>query len=168
MEGWGRLSCVAGTRRVLAFRNADDIWSPSRECGRLRLMMRRIAVVLLLVLALAQGSALACAVHCAGMRRAQADGCCAAMQPSRAVVQSKDRVASGSARHSIVPLRKLCSEEMLSAAWRKARPVPQQHARLLAASSPAPCACPFVSRLADRRQGREARLVGARSIPLRI
>ena len=116
-------------------------------------MARRIAVLLLLVLALAQGSALACAEHCAAMQ---------------AGTQREGRAAWDAPRQAVAPQRPLCAGAMFAAPWRKARPVPQQGAGMACDMVPAPSAWLPVSRPADRQRGREVRIAPAHSIPLRI
>lgn len=128
-------------------------------------MARRIAVLLLLVLALAQGSALACAEHCAAMHRSPVSACCAAMQ---AGTQREGRAAWDAPRQAVAPQRPLCAGAMFAAPWRKARPVPQQGAGMACDMVPAPSAWLPVSRPADRQRGREVRIAPAHSIPLRI
>lgn len=131
-------------------------------------MARRIALVLLLVLALAQLSPLACAAHCAVRKRAAerqaAEGCCPAMRQDNQPVRK--HACAAQSRLAAAPVEGVCGGDAFAAEWRMAAPAQRQPGiAVLAAPEPLRPGSGF---FLERQQGREARGTPPRLLPLRI
>ena len=135
-------------------------------------MARRIALVLLLVLALAQLSPLACAAHCAVRKQAAerqaAEGCCPAMQDAMRQDNQPVRkhACAAQSRLAAAPVEGVCGGDAFAAEWRMAAPAQRQPGiAVLAAPEPLRPGSGF---FLERQQGREARGTPPRLLPLRI